>query len=110
MLLQARINIEHLKFGTRFFFIQDSIMSAGSFFFKWQFFIRKSTSFVCIDFKCIEYTYPQVFNKSRQCLGLVELDRPVRRPSGIYYDLDDDEAALYVLNLWDDSLAKYRLY
>ena len=110
MLLQARINIEHLKFGTRFFFKSRQYYVSRKLFFKWQFFIRKSTSFVCIDLKCIEYTYPQVFNKSRQCLGLVELDRPVRRPSGIYYDLDDDEAALYVLNLWDDSLAKYTLY
>ena len=50
-----------------------------------------------------------MFNKQRSYLGLVKLDRAVRRPSGILFDEDGAEAALYVLNLWGNSVMKFVL-
>ena len=49
----------------------------------------------------------QVFDKSRKFVGNVQIYKGPRRPSGIY--LDQEEEALYVLNLNGNSMAKYAL-
>ena len=50
----------------------------------------------------------QVFDKDRKFVGLVHVPGGgFKRPSGIL--LDEDEGALYVLNLRGNSMAKYVL-
>jgi hypothetical protein len=49
----------------------------------------------------------QVFDKCRKYVGLVRVKSGLRRPSGIL--LDSVNQALYVLNLWGNSMVKYRL-
>ena len=49
----------------------------------------------------------QVFDESRKFVGNVHIYKGLRRPSGIY--LDQEEEALYVLNLNGNSMAKYAL-
>jgi len=49
----------------------------------------------------------QIFNNIGNYVGLVKVDLPVNRPSGIY--LDQDLWELYVLNYWGNSMTKYRI-
>ncbi len=56
----------------------------------------------------------QVFDRSRRYVGQVFADRPLRRPSGIHFDPEPDAGgagqqrpALYVLNLWENTMVKY---
>ena len=49
----------------------------------------------------------QVFDRSRKFVGQVKFREQLKRPSGIY--LDQEEAALYILNLWGNSMVKYIL-
>jgi hypothetical protein len=52
----------------------------------------------------------QVFDKSRKYIGQVAVDRALRRPSGLVFDADSGNCpAIYVLNLWENSMAKYFL-
>ena len=51
----------------------------------------------------------QVFNANRQFLGMVKIpgQAGLRRPSGIALDMENE--TLYVLNLWSNSLSKFKL-
>lgn len=49
----------------------------------------------------------QIFDKRQRYVGMVKLNGAVKRPSGIVYEADGMEPALYVLNLWSDSLCKF---
>jgi len=50
----------------------------------------------------------KIFNKSRNFCGLIRTGRQLRRPSGIL--LDAAESELIVLNLWGNSLVKFKLH
>jgi len=53
-----------------------------------------------------------VYDKNRRYLGLVNTDRVVSRPSGIFYYggvVGIEDPAIFVLNLNDNSMAKYNL-
>lgn len=41
----------------------------------------------------------------------LQFDRPIRRPSGLVLDHDDDDGTpiIYVLSLWDKAVHKFRL-
>jgi len=49
----------------------------------------------------------QIFNSQNEFVGIVKVDVPLRRPSGIY--LDKKHAELSVLNYWGNSMVKYRI-
>ena len=49
----------------------------------------------------------QMFDKSRKFVGNVNIYQGLKRPSGIY--LDQEEEALYVLNLNGNCMRKYAL-
>lgn len=52
----------------------------------------------------------QIFDRLRNFLGFVKFDTPIKRPSAIYLDYENDgQAVLYVLNLWGKSAAKYSI-
>ena len=52
----------------------------------------------------------QLFSKKREPLGVVKLDSPLRRPSGVVFDDDlNQNPVLYVANLWDNSVSKFSL-
>ena len=51
------------------------------------------------------YRYFQVFDRTRSYVCLVHIKGGLKRPSGIF--LDQEEDALYVLNLRANNMVKY---
>ncbi|XP_059090552.1 tripartite motif-containing protein 2-like [Tigriopus californicus] len=50
----------------------------------------------------------QIFDRLRNFIGFVKFDVPIKRPSAIYLDYENEgQPVLYVLNLWGKTAAKY---
>lgn len=71
--------------------------------------VRRKTSAIALENVRSKRAFIfQIFDKNREYIGTVKLDHRLQRPSGLLFDPNGDDPAIYVLNLRGNNMQKFR--